>query len=124
MKFVCFIGMLACCYYTNVLQFCRVSHGAVKLNTIRNAVFGISKSNTVTGFCCLRRQDTFTLLIQVIYKFCNAGSGVQTIFSACVSVFELFPFLEGSENSQVNRQFGTNPTSGLQKSPCSLSALN
>lgn len=78
MKFVYFMGILAyCCSYTNLLQFCRVSHGVVKLNKIRNAVFGISKSNIVTGFCCLRRQGTFMLLILVIYKFPNTGNEIQ-----------------------------------------------
>lgn len=67
-----------CCSYANLY--------AVKLNKIRNAVFGISKSSIVTGFHCLRRQDLFMLLILVIHRFCKAGSGIQRNLSVLVGL--------------------------------------
>lgn len=116
------MGILACCCsYTDLLQFCRVSYGLVKLNKIRNAVFGISKSNIVPGFHCLRRQDMFTLLILVIYKFCNAGSGIQRSLSVCVDGLE-FCFLS-QKALRICRQFCTKPNAGPQIPQCSLAAL-
>lgn len=122
-KFVYFMGILGyCCSYTNSLQFCAASHGAVKLNEIRNAVFGISKSNTLTSFCCLRRRDTFTLLSPVIYNSVVQGVGSRGI-SPCRGAWVACPFPESSGNSQGNRRFCTKPTPGPQIHQCSSALL-